>query len=84
MSVATVLKTHHSAVFPPVHDFSSIRVRRNHLLEDTLHKFRCGMSSENQFRVTFLGEPAADEGIIIIYIPLHLLSKCNNYVLLIT
>ena len=64
MSIATLIQSHRAqVVFVSANsqDFCTLRVRRKHLLEDTFHKFRCGLITDKHLRVTFLGEPAIDE-----------------------
>jgi hypothetical protein len=39
-----------------------IIVRRKHIFEDTLHKLRYGIDISKHLRVTFIGEPAIDDG----------------------
>ena len=39
-----------------------ITVRRKHIFEDTLHKLRNGIDITKHLRVTFIGEPAIDDG----------------------
>lgn len=39
-----------------------ITIRRKHVWEDTLYKFKCGLNICQQLRVTFIGEPAIDDG----------------------
>ena len=39
-----------------------IVVRRKHIFEDTLHKLRSGIDISKHLRVTFIGEPAIDDG----------------------
>ena len=63
MSVAGLIQKHQASVLP--HDDTDscqLRVRRKHLLEDTLCKFRSGLALDKPLRVTFLGEPGVDEG----------------------
>ena len=65
LPVATLNQSHRAQVVfmsPNSQDFCTLRVRSKHLLEDTLHKFRCGLITDKRLRVTFLGEPAVDEG----------------------
>lgn len=39
-----------------------IVIRRKYVFEDTLHQFRCGLSLSKHLRITFIGEPAIDDG----------------------
>ena len=43
-------------------DFQRIVVRRNHLWEDALKRFKVGLDFQKYVRVLFVGEPAVDEG----------------------
>lgn len=61
-SAADLIKNHRALVLPAEDDIYSLRVRRNHILEDTLHRFRCGLPVHKFLRITFVGEPAVDEG----------------------
>ena len=42
--------------------YQRIVVRRKHLWEDSLHKFRSGIDFHKYIHVTFVGEPAVDAG----------------------
>ena len=37
-------------------------IRRKHVWEDALHRFKSGLDLNKYLKVTFLGEPAVDEG----------------------
>ena len=37
-------------------------VRRKHIFEDALHRYRSGIDLKKYIKVTYVGEPAADEG----------------------
>ena len=37
-------------------------VRRKHVFEDALHRYKSGLELTKYLKVTFVGEPAADEG----------------------
>ena len=37
-------------------------VRRKHVFEDALHRYRGNLDLQKYIKVTFVGEPAADEG----------------------
>ena len=66
MSLSDLLKSHQALVRPVnTHedlDTCHLRVRRKHLLADTLHRFRCSIPLDKYLKITFLGEPAVDEG----------------------
>lgn len=54
---------HRNSVLPSnPEDRLRIIVRRKHILEDTLHKLRNGIDISKHLRVTFIGEPAIDDG----------------------
>ena len=42
--------------------YQRIIVRRRHLFEDALHRFRSGVDFHKYIHVTFIGEPAVDAG----------------------
>ncbi len=42
--------------------YQRVVVRRRHLWQDALHRFKCGMDFTKYIRVAFVGEPAVDEG----------------------
>ena len=42
--------------------YQRIVVRRRHLWEDALHRFRSGVDYHKHIHVTFVGEPAVDAG----------------------
>ena len=42
--------------------YQRIIVRRRHLWEDALHRFRSGIDFQKHLHVTFVGEPAVDAG----------------------
>jgi len=42
--------------------YQRIVVRRRHLWEDALNRFKCGIDFSKYIRVSFVGEPAVDEG----------------------
>ena len=64
ISVQTLLQIHHLDVLPPDSEENTVRIkiRRRHVLEDTLHKLRNGLDLSKRLRVIFLGEPAIDVG----------------------
>jgi len=37
-------------------------IRRKHVFEDALHRFSAGLDFSLNFKITFVGEPAADKG----------------------
>ena len=39
-----------------------IVVHRNHVFEEALHRYKAGLNFDKYIKVTFVGEPAADEG----------------------
>ena len=39
-----------------------IVIRRKHVFEDALHRYKSGLDFKKYLKVTFVGEPAADEG----------------------
>ena len=43
-------------------EYQQIVVRRKHLWEDALHRFQSGINFRKYIRVTFVGEPAVDDG----------------------
>ena len=43
-------------------DYQRIVVRQRHLWQDALHRFNSGMNFTKYIRVTFVGEPAVDDG----------------------
>lgn len=43
-------------------EYQRIVVRRKHIWEDTLHRFKSGINFRKYIRVTFVGEPAVDDG----------------------
>ncbi len=42
--------------------YQRIVVRRRHLWQDALNRFKCGIDFGKYIRVSFVGEPAVDEG----------------------
>ena len=63
MSLETLLASHRSSILSEDHeDRVRITIRRKFIFEDTLHKFRCGIDLSKHLRVTFVGEPAIDDG----------------------
>ena len=43
-------------------EYQRIIVRRKHLWEDALSRFQSGINFHKHIRITFIGEPAVDEG----------------------
>ena len=43
-------------------EYQRIVVRRKHLWEDALRHFRSGINFQKYIRITFVGEPAVDDG----------------------
>ena len=43
-------------------EYQRIVVRRKHLWEDALRRFRSGINFQKYIRITFVGEPAVDDG----------------------
>ena len=43
-------------------EYQQIVVRRKHLWEDALHHFQSGINFRKYIRITFVGEPAVDDG----------------------
>ena len=63
MSLQELLRVHRIGVMPAdPRERSRLTVRRKYILADTLHKLRSGLSLEKHLCVTFIGEPAVDEG----------------------
>ena len=60
ISLESLLTCHRASVVSE--DRLRITVRRKHIFEDTLHKLRCGIDISKHLRVTFIGEPAIDDG----------------------
>ena len=62
-SVEVLLKTHASEVLSDdEEDVFRLRVRRRHIMEDSLQFFKRGIPVYKHLCVTFLGEPAVDAG----------------------
>ena len=62
-SVEVLLKKHGSEVLSDdKDDVFRLKVRRRHIMEDSLQYFKRGIPVSKHLRVTFLGEPAVDAG----------------------
>ena len=62
-SVEVLLKKHAIEVLDDEDDVFRLRVRRRHIMEDSLQlQFKRGIPVSKHLRVTFLGEPAVDAG----------------------
>ncbi len=55
--------------------YQRIVVRRRHVWQDALNRFKCGIDFSKYIRVSFVGEPAVDEGGPLREF-LHLLMGC--------
>lgn len=64
LSVVEVIALHKLSVLPSgrSESRSRITVRRKHVLIDMLHSLRNGLDCSKYLRVTFVGEPAVDDG----------------------
>ena len=63
ISLEELLRAHRAGIIPvDPRERSRLTVRRKHLLQDALHKLRGGLSLKRHLCVTFIGEPAVDEG----------------------
>ena len=62
-TTSTLIKQHRQMVLP--HDSLDrvrIIVRRSRILQDTLHLLKNGLDTTKHIRVTFVNEPAVDQG----------------------
>lgn len=63
ISLGTLLMCHRSIVLSSnPEDRLRIVVQRKHIFEDTLHRLRNGIDVSKHLRVTFIGEPAINDG----------------------
>ena len=60
--MASILKNHCGRVLCAEKGVTRITVRRRHLLEDTLNKFRSGIDLNRGLSILFVGESAVDAG----------------------
>ena len=62
-TTSTILQQHRVKVLPSdKYDRVRIIVRRSNILKDTLHRLRNDLDISKYIRVTFVNEPAVDEG----------------------
>lgn len=58
-----VLRAHRIKYLPVSRDeYQRMVVRRNHVWDDALCRFKAGISVKKYIKVTFVGEPAVDQG----------------------
>ena len=63
LSVEAVLRRQKAKMLPVnKSDYQRIVVHRKHLWDDALHRFKSGIDFHKYIRVTFVGEPAVDDG----------------------
>ena len=62
VSVSTLLRSQRNQQLPVRTEYQRVVVRRRHLFDDALHRFKSGLDATKHLRVTFVGEPAVDEG----------------------
>lgn len=63
LTIEGVIKQHRGQVITGDPDKPyRITVRRSNILEDTLDELRFGFDESKYFRVTFMGDPAVDQG----------------------
>ena len=60
--MSTLLRSHRNQQLPVCTEYRRVVVRRRHVFEDALHCFKFGLDVTKHLRVTFVGEPAVDEG----------------------
>ena len=61
--LSTILEQHRVMVLPrDKFDRARVIVRRSNILTDSLHLLRNGLDVSKYLRVTFVNEPAVDEG----------------------
>ena len=77
-----LLQSHKLKVLPLEMDGPTTRivVRRKHIWTDSLHAFKNGLDFDKHIKVTFIGEPAVDQGLFHLLrkiIFMHIRSKCD-------
>ena len=61
--ISAIIQTHRKQYYSPPYDsFHRITVRRKKIFEDALLYFRKGIPQDKGLKVTFVGEPAVDDG----------------------
>lgn len=63
VAVSTLLRSHRVKLLPVNPDESQrIVIRRKHVWADALHRFKTGLNVKQYIKITFVGEPAVDQG----------------------
>ena len=63
LSLTDVFRDHRNKFLPiDDDDRERLTVRRNHILQDTLHALHAGITLKKHLKVKFVGEPAVDAG----------------------
>ena len=63
MSIEAILHRQKAKMLPiDKSEYQRIVVRRKHLWDDALHRFQSGINFHKYIRITFVGEPAVDDG----------------------
>ena len=60
--MSTLLRSHRNQQLPVCTEYQRIVVRQRRVFVDALHCFKSGLDVTKHLRVTFVGEPAVDEG----------------------
>ena len=63
VTLSTLLRSHRFQNLPSnPNESQRIIIRRKHVWEDALHQLKCGFDVHKHPKVTFVGEPAVDDG----------------------
>ena len=62
LSISTIIEAHRNRHYSPDSSVHRITVRRKKVLEDALLYFKKGIPQDKRLKVTFVGEPAIDDG----------------------
>ena len=63
VTLSTLLRSHRFRNLPSnPNESQRIIIRRKHVWEDALHQLKCGFDVHKHPKVTFVGEPAVDDG----------------------